>query len=449
MPKQVRWRQSDASDVATRKLLGSASIALVLRVAGAAGAFLVTLVLARSLGAAGVGVFHLGLTLTIVGSALGTAGMEQTLVRWVAGHASQGRWELVRGGVGRAQVISLVFALALALGMLLAAPWLSREVFAEPTLQALLYWLAPTLVLISGYTVRAAALQGLRRVADSVTTLNLLLPLTVIALTPWWVRDYGALGAAAAHLAGSLVAFTFGIWRWHLILRTKPAGVHPIAAETLLRSGRHFLSIAALNLCVSWAGVLALGFWHDSTQVGLYSTAYRTAALISFVLMAVNTILAPIFATLHENGDTPGLGRLARGSAMLMCLGAGPLLLVLLVVPERVMGIFGVEFRAAAGALMIMAVGHFVNVATGSVAYVLAMTGHERELRNAVAVAAGLDLIMLVALVPVWGLMGAALASATALVVQNILAALAVRRQFGIITLPLPGRFLGKWYGGA
>lgn len=427
-------------DVATRRLLGGASFAFVLKIAGAGGAFLVTLVLARILGAAEVGIFHLGFTLAVVGSALGTAGMDQTLVRWVAGHASRSRWGSVRGGVARAQIISLILAGSLALVLTAAASWLARDVFAEPSLRALLYWLAPALVLMSAYTVRAAALQGLRQIGDSVMTVSVLLPLTVILLAPWWVKDHGTQGAAAAYLAGALVALCYGVARWHLSLRRKPGPLQPVAAHALLRSGLHFLSISALNLCVSWAGVLALGFWHESTQVGLYSTAYRTAALISFVLVAVNTISAPTFAALHEHGDVDGLERLARATAKLMTIAASPLLLVLIVVPEWIMGLFGAEFRAGAMALTIMAVGQFINVATGSVGYLLAMTGREKLLRNAVAAAAGLNLLLLYVLVPTWGLVGTALASATALVVLNVLTALSVWRELGIVTLPVPGR---------
>ena len=87
--------------------------------------------------------------------------------------------------------------------------------------------------------------------------------------------------------------------------------------------------------------------------------------------------------------------------------------------------------------LRILAFGQLINVATGSVGYLLSMTGHERLLRNTVLIAAVVSLGGGLTLIPAFGLTGAALATATGLAVQNLLCVWQVRRVLGFNTLAI------------
>ncbi len=84
---------------------------------------------------------------------------------------------------------------------------------------------------------------------------------------------------------------------------------------------------------------------------------------------------------------------------------------------------------------MILALGQFVNVATGSVGYLLSMTGHERELRNNAFISALAGVVFGLALIPGHGLLGASVATAVAVASQNLLGAYQVRKHLGFNTL--------------
>uniref|UniRef100_B3EM06 Polysaccharide biosynthesis protein n=1 Tax=Chlorobium phaeobacteroides (strain BS1) TaxID=331678 RepID=B3EM06_CHLPB len=129
------------------------------------------------------------------------------------------------------------------------------------------------------------------------------------------------------------------------------------------------------------------------------------------------------------------LGATARNTAKLMTLIASPLLLLFLVAPQWVMGMFGEEFQKGGVLLSILAIGQFVNVATGSVGYVLMMSGNEKLMRNNVAFVAVLSVVLNAALVPLYGAFGAAIATAVCLALQNMIAAYMVSSRLGINTL--------------
>jgi O-antigen/teichoic acid export membrane protein len=162
------------------------------------------------------------------------------------------------------------------------------------------------------------------------------------------------------------------------------------------------------------------------------------------VLSAVNIVVAPQFAALHAAGDAAGLKRVAQRSAFWTRAIAVPALLVLLTVPDLILQVFGPQFKEGAWALRILAVGQFVNLATGPVGIILLMTGNEKIMRNNIAVSAALNLIGNLVLVPTYGAIGAAASTATALVFMNIVSWAAVRNKLNVNTLAMP-----PWKGSA
>ncbi|MCR4288475.1 MAG: polysaccharide biosynthesis C-terminal domain-containing protein, partial [Deltaproteobacteria bacterium] len=167
--------------------------------------------------------------------------------------------------------------------------------------------------------------------------------------------------------------------------------------------------------------------------------ASRTAFLISFVLIAVNTIAAPKFAALYHKGDMEALGSIARHSAKLMAIFASPVLLLFLIFPGWVMAIFGSQYADHGLILAVLAIGQFINVATGSVGYLLVMTGNERLQLYGISAVTVVSIVLYLTLIPAFGITGAAIATGVSVASQNLLACYLVYRALGIKTIPWPG----------
>jgi O-antigen/teichoic acid export membrane protein len=138
---------------------------------------------------------------------------------------------------------------------------------------------------------------------------------------------------------------------------------------------------------------------------------------------------------MYAKGDHDGLKRLAIISVRLMLLAAVPALALMLLFPEWLMSFFGEEFRVASTALVILALGQFVNIATGSVGYLLSMTGLERKVRNNAFLSALIGVTLGFLLIPSYGLLGASIATAVAIATQNLLGVYQVRKHLGFNTL--------------
>jgi O-antigen/teichoic acid export membrane protein len=114
-----------------------------------------------------------------------------------------------------------------------------------------------------------------------------------------------------------------------------------------------------------------------------------------------------------------------------MVLLVMPVIAVMLIVPDFIMGLFGDEFVVAGNLLAIMAIGQFINVATGSVGFLLNMSGHERDFRRVTMFAGPLTIILSYVFIVQWGVIGAAVATAVGLSLQNIGALFMVRKRLG------------------
>jgi O-antigen/teichoic acid export membrane protein len=205
----------------------------------------------------------------------------------------------------------------------------------------------------------------------------------------------------------------------------------------ILASCMPLLGIAILVQVTFWASQIILGVWASSSEIAIFNAAQRTAMLISLVLAAVNSIAAPKFAELYRLNQYDSLRRTSYHVTRLMISFALFPLALMLFFPQHVLQLFGPEFSAGATGMRILAVAQFINVATGSVSFLLSMTGHEKLLRRNVFISAVLTIALGLGLIPGYGLTGAAIATAVGIATNNLLGMWQVRRIHGFNTLAI------------
>ncbi len=415
-----------------QELLRGASIAFVLKILAAGFAFGLSVVMARLLGAEGSGIFFLAFTIVLIVAAIGRVGMDNALVRFIAANVAAKRPGKVLGVYQKAMLYSLVTATALSVLLYLLAPWISQVIFSKPELLQPLAIMAIAVVPLALLTLHAQALQGLKRIAASISVLSVIVPLLTCLIAVLFIPVYGINAAAWGYLFATIATLLLGRWFWQKAIcsfKTHPA---EFDRKELLASSMPLLTVVMMNMVITWSPMLFLGIWESSENIGIYSAASRTAMLTSFVLVAVNSIAAPKFAALYQQGDMEALGSVARKSTKIMALIASPVLLLFLLIPESILSIFGEQFKQGAVVLMILSIGQFINVATGSVGYLLMMSGNERLMRNNLLFCMLVVLLTSYMLIPLYGVIGAAISAGVVVGVQNLIAFVMVKRKLGI-----------------
>lgn len=402
--------------------------------------FAVSISLTRILGSHGYGIYAYAMAWVNVLAIVATLGMHGVLVRQMAIYQSQDRGDLLRGMVRFSTYVAIGASLAI-LAIAYLGTWTWQDAI-DPELRSAL-WTA--LLIIPVYALvkmRESAMMGLQRAVMGQMP-NMLIQPAVFLVLVWlaYLVINGALTPMQSLLLQLAAVFATLIVgsRWLSSTLSKIYSKNECHYEIRpwLASAMPLLFVQCMQVINNKANIVLLGTLDTMQSVGIYSVASQVSSLISFVLLAVNAPLAPVIARLHSNGETSELQKVITKSARLVLFVSLPIAVFFMLYGDWVLSFFGQDFTAGAQALAILATGQLINVAMGSVGVILVMTGHEKTVAASFSLAAALNLTLSAALIPQWGIMGAATATACSIIIWNTLLMLKIRRFLKIDTTAL------------
>ena len=213
----------------------------------------------------------------------------------------------------------------------------------------------------------------------------------------------------------------------------------------LIRQGFPFAISALSAILVSEGNIVVASFFLPIDEIGIYAIAHKLALLVTFVLTTFAIIASPQFSRLSAKGEVERLKTYGQQISTMIFWGSIPVLLVL-VISRRFLieTAFGAEFLPAAPVLMILLAGQFVNALTGVTNPFLNMTGGHVLLSWIAVASAIINIGLSLLLVPLMGILGAAIAMSVSLAFWNIVALIAIRLRNGFWICYLPWFFKTK-----
>jgi O-antigen/teichoic acid export membrane protein len=156
------------------------------------------------------------------------------------------------------------------------------------------------------------SLQGVRHVPSAMAVRSLWTRVLTLIGTLLMSAEYGARGAAIALLAASVLTAVIGAAHWRAVPRGE--GSHEgarVSASELLGPAMPLLWVTLMTTTPTFVPTLLLGHWAGAEDLGIYAIAQRIAFLPGLLLIAVTSIVAPMFAGFYQRGDLGEPG--ARG----------------------------------------------------------------------------------------------------------------------------------------
>ena len=287
-------------------------------------------------------------------------------------------------------------------------------------------WALLLLPFIGLNNVSGAVLRGLRHVVIGNLPISVIGPaVTIISLYACILlgREIDPILVFQINIVTSLIVFLVLIaflarFIPNEVFRASPS----YETKEWLKSLIPLSLYSALTVANFQISIVFLGSLSGNSDVALFRVAMSGATLIVFGLTAVNTVLAPHITQLYHKGEKKLLQKIITKSARLILFFSLPIALVLVIFGEKIIVIvFGIEYADAALSLSILSFGQLLNASAGSVVLILNMTGNEKETMKGMLIAFGLNVILSLVLIPFYGLVGAAIASATTIAVWNII----------------------------
>ena len=424
-------------DIHLRDVFRDTSYGFLVRVGGGGLAFGANWLLARLLGPSGVGIYYLAFTTITIAAVLSRLGLSETCVRYASPAVAAGEWAIVAGVRRTALLLVLAASSAVCVILLIAAPAISLYLFHQPALINTLRVIAFALIPFALLNIDAAMLQATGHVTAATVVQAAAIPGALFILLALMGISYATPTlAAGCYTLAVIIVFFGGNVFWRCAVRNAVIIVKRYESRRLLRTGLRIMGVNSISLVMAWTDTICLGIWWPSADVGRYGIAVRVALLTTIVISAVNSAAGPKFAELSAQNNVTALRKLTQRTSLGMTIVALPILVVLLVFPRFILGLFGSGFAGASVVLMILAGGQFIEVVTGAVGHLLMMSGHERSLRNILAISAVLNLTLNFIMVPLFGMIGAAVATAISLSLMNLMCIASVKKKLGIWPLP-------------
>lgn len=425
-----------------RSGLSKSLVSLVIKVATAGLTYGMYVILSRLMGVTEYGYFAFGLSLATILAIGANYGQQTAILRYWPEEMVAGRPQKALDAVRSGGAITIIAGLGIAV-LLLGAGAVSGG-FGVPA--AHLYASATLILPLALAEYWSSALRAQGSVWTALTPRDIVwrlgLPLCVVAL---WYAGVTPSGAAALLLTATVLGLSLALQyvlacsrRYEIAAGT--AGLGSYWREHRTSSRSFFLGTvldsAALNVDIIFVGLLVA-----PAAAGIYFNAFRTAGLLTLFMFAITLVVAPMVARHYHAGEM----RKAQAITAL-CAWAGFVFSLVvfagfLLFGEQILGLFGEGQEQGKLILILLSVGLLVDAATGPSRIVLMMTGHERQYVRIFGSIVVAGMVAQLAVIPVFGLVGAAVMNMIARIAAQLAIAWFANRKIGLDTTLL-GAFL-------
>lgn len=418
-----------------QRLVSQSSVIFGARLFGAGVIFLAQAAIARFWGADILGEYLLIIATVNIVAVVMPLGFETIGTYFAAEYRSRGEGKLLRGfmlrAYGHVAGTSLV---------LLVAGYQLAGLFGEPGRVLVAHWLPACLMALATAVVycNSALLVGLKRPFAGFFADTIFRPLLIVLC----FAVAAMAGDAEAKFAELiwLLAIGFAViaaaqFAWVLRAARQVPDAAAVAVAEQKRWWRFALPWVVIALATDFffdIDLLILSHFLDRESLAVFGVCTRVFSLVAFGVSAVYAVTLPDMFERNAAADRPGFLKQIGEANLVACAISVALFAIVVVAGPLLLMLFGPEFQAGVVPLAVLCLALCVRSLFGPAALVLSI--HDRPYATLPAIGLGMGVLVgaNILLVPVHGLMGAAVAALAAQTFWSAAMWLTAKRMVGI-----------------
>lgn len=411
-----------------------AGTAFVIRVMSAAIAYVSQVLMARWMGSSAFGTYISVWVWVLLLGHFSNAGLASAAQRFIPEYGERGDQDGLRGFIAGSRIIGLAVATIVA-GLGLLVLWRFGAFVSQPMLMPLV---------LAAFCLPLYVLTDIQDgIARSYNWTDLALG------PPYLIRPVLLLGGMAIGHALGLVAdavtamacaviatWTTAIVQFWLMQRRLagriPAGPRRVEAGFWLKTSAAIFLVEAFYMALTYTDVILLKQFRPPEEVAIYWAAVKTLALVAFIYFSVAAAAAHRFSEYHVAGDREKLTAFLQASIRWTFFPSLAATILILALGKPFLMLFGPDFVQGYPAMFVVSAGLLARAAVGPVERLLSMSGHQGVCAMIYGVAFATAVVLCLVLIPPFGMMGAATATAVALTLESILLFWITRRRLGL-----------------
>lgn len=411
---------------------------MITKISGMVIGFFVSIVLARLLGADGIGVINLSSRIVSIILILALLGIPQVIVKEVSIAKAQQSWRHIGNVMYSSYLVCGLVTLLVSILFIFLAPWIANTIFHEErlTFPLIMALLAMTPQVFS--RLFSSGLIGYRKIWQSNLvdqTLSVVV-IGVLLLVLYLVNVEITINLVAVlYVIGRLfVTLTVGLY-WRKLYSHKFEKTN--IRKKLLRTSLPLMLVSATVVISSSIDSIMIGWFGDTKQIGIYNIAVNLALLSSFFLQVSASVLSPMISSLYQENKIDELSKLLqRVTKVLFIISLIPLPFFILF-GKKILSIWGLEFVEGYLILIVITIGQIVNIGSGPAGVTLAMCGLEKKLSKIKMIELITNVFLNLVLISMYQALGAAIATSITMILFNVAKVIYLRKELGIKLLKL------------
>jgi len=180
-----------------------------------------------------------------------------------------------------------------------------------------------------------------------------------------------------------------------------------------------FMAEGFFNLLTN-VDILVVGKLMPPEKTAIYFATVKTLALVHFVYFAVKAGAAHRFSQYKSSGDQKQYESFIKDSIRWTFWPSVAMCVLLLITGKYLLMLFGSTYTEGYPLLFILVIGLVARASVGPAESVLTMSGEQKICAVVYAVTLAINVVLNFALIPIYGLAGAALATTLALLFESV-----------------------------
>jgi len=375
--------------------------------------------IARFYTPADYGLFNIYFTILSIFATFGSIGLVTGISRNIAYYIGKNEKDKIPSIIGWGIAIGLATSITIGVILFLFANPIA-SLFSEDPILGYYFRIA---AIVIPFSVLSMSLQsvfrGFQRIKERIIFQDLgknSLVLALILTIGFFALDFQnvILAMAGTVIVISIMLFIYFIKNKKKLLGVKKSfGWSSSIGKKLLLFSLPLLLVNIMHSVTSWADTMLIGYFLIEDFVGYYQAAEPLSHIIGIALSVTHFLYNPLVTTFYAQNKIQENRVIFTTITKWVCFGTLPIALILLFYPNWIVTFFyGEEYILAVIPLQILAIKAFLNNFVGPVGGTLTAYGKTKFLMYATGTSAGLNVILNIILIPYYGIIGAAIATA-------------------------------------
>lgn len=393
-------------------------------------------IMARYLGPDGLGLFSMAIMIVGITQLVTLFGIDGALIKFVA--EDKERRERVHSLFSSAFFTALIIGIIASLSLFFFSG-VFASIFDMPLLSLLLkiYALAFSFSILNGIII--SFFNGLREMKYHALFRVVEASLILVFITTFLVIGLDVKGAMLGQTLAIIVTMVVGM----LIVKRF---VHFTVSDyrknikMLASFGSRLLGANTINQIFNYMDTIMIGYFLTSTDVGYYAVAISLSRFFWLVPRAMATVAYPAVSEYWAKDNHQAINKLVdKSTKYTACILIFVGMAVIFFAKDVITLLFTSEFLPAVLPLTILIIGTVISGILRSIGGTFAGVGKVDLVLKITAIGAAGDVILNIILIPIYGITGAATATAAAYLLNAILIIYFLRKSLAI-------KFDTPWY---